>query len=266
MNFEDTQQMYEGSHKLIHKSVIVTGAAQGIGRGVSQRVVELGGRVVAVDLDARALEDLREALGADRCVTVAGNVADASVADRAVAAATEAFGGVTGLVNNAGVTRTALIEKMTLEDWQLVIDVHLTGSFHFLQAVGRHVLARVNAGEEVGASIVNISSDAGRRGTIGQINYGAAKAGVLGLTMCAAREWAKYGIRVNTVGFGVVETRMTETIRSDKFRDRYMQQIPLGRWAQPEEVARPVCFLLSDDASYVTGQHLSVNGGYTIGL
>ncbi len=258
--------MYDSGCNLDGKSIIVTGAAQGIGRAIALHVAELGGRVAAVDLDAEGLNDLQSELGADRCAIVVGNVADASLANRAVSVATEAFGGVTGLVNNAGVTRTALIEKMTAEDWQLVIDVHLTGSFHFLQAVGRHVLSRVNSGETVAAAIVNISSDAGRRGTIGQINYGVAKAGVLGMTMCAAREWAKYGIRVNTVGFGVVETRMTEMIRSEKFRDRYMQQIPLGRWAKTDEVARPVCFLLSDAASYVTGQHLSVNGGYTIGL
>jgi 3-oxoacyl-[acyl-carrier protein] reductase len=127
------------------------------------------------------------------------------------------------------------------------------------------MLARARGGDKTGGSIVNISSDAGRRGTIGQINYGAAKAGLLGLTMCGAREWARYNVRVNTVGFGVVETPMTETIRSDKFADTYLKQIPLGRWAQPGEVARPVCFLLSDAASYITGQHLSANGGYTIG-
>jgi 3-oxoacyl-[acyl-carrier protein] reductase len=120
-------------------------------------------------------------------------------------------------------------------------------------------------GDAAPASIVNISSDAGRRGTIGQINYAAAKAGVFGLTMSAAREWGRHGIRVNTVCFGIVETQMTETIRGEKFRDTCLAQIPLGRWATPAEVARPVCFLLGDEASYITGQHLSVNGGYTIG-
>ena len=116
------------------------------------------------------------------------------------------------------------------------------------------------------AGIVNISSDAGRRGTIGQINYGAAKSGVLGLTMSAAREWGRYRINVNSVCFGMVETPMTETIRSDKFADKYMAQIPMGRMSTPEEVAQPVCFLLSNAASYITGQHLSVNGGYHIGF
>ena len=251
---------------LANKQVIVTGAGQGIGKALSTTVVAMGGKVVAVDLNADALEALQAELGEAHCATVVGSVADPAVAQAAVDAGVKAFGGVNGLVNNAGVTRTAMIEKMTLEQWQTVIDVHLSGSFHFLQALGRHLLPRAKGGEKIAGSIVNISSDAGRRGTIGQINYGAAKAGVLGLTMCAAREWARYNIRCNTVGFGVVDTPMTETIRGEKFADTYLSQIPLGRWGESGEVARPVCFLLSDAASYVTGQHLSVNGGYTIGL
>ena len=122
----------------------------------------------------------------------------------------------------------------------MVIDVHLTGSFNFLQAVGRHMLARSRAGDKSGGAIVNVSSDAGRRGTIGQINYGAAKAGLLGMTMCAAREWAKYNVRVNTIGFGVVETPMTETIRSEKFADTYLAADSAGPLGGAGEVARPV--------------------------
>ncbi|MDO9114962.1 MAG: SDR family NAD(P)-dependent oxidoreductase [Polaromonas sp.] len=251
---------------LDNKQVIVTGAGQGIGKALATTVVAMGGKVVAVDLNADALGTLRAELGEANCVTVTGSVADPAVAQAAVDSGVAAFGGVNGLVNNAGVTRTAMIDKMTLESWQTVIDVHLSGSFYFLQALGRHLLARAKAGEKIAGSIVNISSDAGRRGTIGQINYGTAKAGVLGMTMCAAREWGKFNIRCNTVGFGVVETPMTETIRGEKFAETYLTQIPLGRWGQADEVARPVCFLLSDAASYITGQHLSVNGGYTIGL
>ncbi len=248
------------------KVVIVTGAAQGIGRAIAQLALSQGANVAAVDLNGAALEALRDEAGADRVLPLAGSVADAAFAQKCIDDAVQHFGAVHGLVNNAGITRPAMIEKMTLGDWQQVVDVHLTGSFLFLQAAGRHMLARARAGDKAPGSIINISSDAGRRGTIGQVNYGAAKAGLLGLTMCAAREWAKYGVRVNTIGFGVVETPMTETIRSEKFADTYLAQIPLGRWAEPLEVARPVCFLLSDAASYITGQHLSANGGYTIGL
>jgi 3-oxoacyl-[acyl-carrier protein] reductase len=248
------------------RNIVVTGAAQGIGRAIGNLVLELGGNVTAVDLNAEGVQAFAAEAGADRVLAMAGSVTDAAFAQAVVEQGVARFGAVHGLVNNAGVTRPAMIEKMTLDQWQTVIDVHLTGSFHFLQAVGRHMLARSRAGDKSGGSIVNVSSDAGRRGTIGQINYGAAKAGLLGMTMCAAREWAKYNVRVNTIGFGVVETPMTETIRSEKFADTYLQQIPLGRWAEAGEVARPVCFLLSDAASYVTGQHLSANGGYTIGM
>jgi 3-oxoacyl-[acyl-carrier protein] reductase len=176
------------------------------------------------------------------------------------------FGAVHGLVNNAGIIRPAMIEKMTPKEWQDVIDVHLTGTFFWTQAVGRHMVARAKGGDASGGSIVNISSDAGRKGSVGQVNYAAAKAGMLGVTMTAAREWGRYNIRSNSICFGVVETPMTEVIRGDKFRDRILSQIPLERWAQPEEVVKVVCFLLSDAASYVTGQHLGVNGGFHISL
>jgi 3-oxoacyl-[acyl-carrier protein] reductase len=255
-----------GGLSLAGKTIIVTGAAQGIGRAIAELAIELGGNIVAVDLNTEPLDELRAAVGEDRLLSVGGSVAEPETAERAVAQAVERFGAVHGLVNNAGITRAAMIEKMTLDQWQQVIDVHLTGSFHMLQAVGRHMVATARAQGSVTGSIVNISSDAGRRGTVGQINYSAAKAGALGLTMSAAREWGKYGVRVNSIGFGVVETPMTEIIRGEKFRDTYLSQIPLGRFASPIEVAWPICFLLSDAASYMTGQHLSANGGATIGM
>jgi len=246
-------------------TILVTGAAQGIGRAIADALLARGANVVAVDLDGAGLEALA-ASGAARVLALRGSVADAAFIHDAVGQGVQRYGALHGLVNNAGIVRAAMIDKMALDSWQQVLDVHLTGSFNTLQAVGRHMIERAKAGDAAPGAIVNISSDAGRRGTIGQINYAAAKAGVFGLTMSAAREWGRHGIRVNTVCFGIVETAMTETIRGEKFRDTYLEQIPLGRWATPAEVAKPVCFLLGHEASYITGQHLSVNGGYTIGL
>lgn len=247
-------------------NIIVTGAGQGIGEAIARLVVALGGKAILVDNQGDKLKTLAQTLGTSRCEVHVGSVADPGFVQGMVEQAVAADGVVHGLVNNAGIVRAAMIHKMPIEMWQQVIDVNLSGVFYCLQAVGRHMLDRAEAGDTAPASIVNISSDAGRRGTIGQINYGAAKSGVLGITMSAAREWAGKGIRVNSVCFGVVETQMTETVRSEKFRDRFIAQVPMGRFSTPEEVSQPVCFLLSQAASYITGQHLSVNGGYTIGV
>ena len=246
---------------LENKTVIVTGAAQGIGQAVARLALELGANVVAIDLNGGPIQEMAAA-SAGRVIAFAGNVADPVFAQSSVDAAIARFGKVDGLVNNAGIGRPAMIEKMTLDQWKQVIDVHLTGSFLWLQAVGRHLLQRAKNGEDASGSIVNISSDAGRKGSVGQINYATAKAGMLGMTMSAAREWAKYGIRTNTVCFGLVETPMTEIIRGERFREGALAQIPMGRWGQPEEVVKTVCFLLSDAASYIIGQHIGVNGGY----
>ena len=248
------------------RTIVVTGAGQGIGKALTELGIELGANVVAVDMNADTLHHTLAPLPQHRVLAVVGSVVDPLLAAQAVGDAVARFGAVHGLVNNAGVTRPAMIEKMSAKQWQEVIDVHLTGTFFWTQAVGRHVLERVRAGDSSGGSIVNISSDEGRKGSIGQINYAAAKAGMLGMTMTAAREWGKHNIRSNSVCFGVVETPMTEVVRGEKFRDGMLAQIPMGRWAQPEEVVKTVCFLLSDGASYITGQHLAVNGGFHISL
>jgi 3-oxoacyl-[acyl-carrier protein] reductase len=248
------------------RTVVVTGAAQGIGKAMAELSLSLGANIVAVDLNGETLAAAAAAMPQDRVLSVQGSVADPAVADRAVSEALARFGAVHGLVNNAGIIRPAMIDKMTDAQWRDVIDVHLSGSFYWTRAVGRHMVERAKGGDKTGGSIVYISSDAGRKGSIGQINYAAAKAGLMGMAMTAAREWGRYNIRANSVCFGVVETPMTEVVRGEKFRDGMLAQIPLGRWSTPEEAATSACFLLSDAASYITGQHLGVNGGFHISV
>jgi 3-oxoacyl-[acyl-carrier protein] reductase len=242
------------------RSIIVTGAAQGIGRTVAELVVSLGGNAIMVDRSEAQLIEAANALG-DNALPLVGSVTDPAFVTHTLERSVARFGAVHGLVNNAGITRPAMINKMAIEDWNLVIDVNLTAPFMWLQAVGIHMIERAKGGDVAPGAIVNVSSDAGKSGSYGQINYAAAKAGILGQTMSAAKEWGRYNIRVNSVCFGVVETPMTETVRGDRFRDTYLNKTPLGRFASTLEVARPICFLLSDAASFITGQHLVADGG-----
>ena len=244
--------------------IMVTGGGQGIGRQLAEQLLSLEAKVALVDIDADMLAEARDALGASRVSTYCGDVSDPEFVNATVDSIVDDQGDLHGLINNAGIVRAAMASEMAIEQWHQVIGVNLTGAFICLQAVGRHLISKAKEGDPNPGSIVNISSDAGRRGTIGQINYGAAKSGVLGLTMCSAREWGRYNINVNSVCYGMVETAMTETIRQEKFRDKYLSQIPLGRFSTTGDVAPATCFLLSDAASYITGQHLSIDGGFYI--
>jgi len=246
--------------QLKNKVAIVTGAAQGIGAAVARAFAGEGARVAVVDLAVERAESVAgelRAAGGD-AVGIGCNVATREDVDAMVAAVDARFGRVDILVNNAGIIRPAMLHKMSAAQWDEVLAVHLTGSFNCLQAVAPGMMERRYG------RIVNVTSAAGVLGTIGQINYSAAKAGILGLTMSAAKELAKHGITVNAIAPGAA-TPMTETIRTDeRFREKYLDRIPLGRWAEPAEIAPVFVFFASDASAYVTGQVLAADGGMTI--
>ena len=238
----------------------MTGAAQGIGAAVARAFVHEGARVCVADVDvdrARGVAAALVASGGD-AFALGCDVSRRDEVDAMVAAARERFGAIDVLVNNAGIIRPAMLDRMTPAQWDEVVGVHLTGSFQCLQAVVPGMIERKSG------RIVNVTSAAGLLGTIGQINYSAAKAGIVGLTMSAAKELGRHGITVNAVAPGAA-TAMTETIRTDpRFRESYLARIPLGRWAEPEEIAPVFVFFASDAARYVTGQVLAADGGMTI--
>lgn len=241
------------------RTIVVTGAGQGIGKALVELSIALGANVVALDLNAETLQAALAPLPQERVLAVVGSVVDADLAAQAVADAVARFGAVHGLVNNAGITRPAMIDKMTARQWQDVIDVHLTGTFFWTQAVGRHMLERARGGDRTGGSIVNISSDAGRKGSVGQINYAAAKAGMLGMTRALAIEVGGHGITVNCVGPGWIQTASSSEAEIVAGR-----HTPVGRPGTPAEVGHAALFLAGEEASYITGQMLVVDGGNII--
>jgi 3-oxoacyl-[acyl-carrier protein] reductase len=239
------------------KSAVVTGGSRGIGRAICLRLAEQGADVVfsyrGNETAAAATAAAIEGLGR-RAIAFQGDVTDPLAAEALVKAAPEAFGKVDILVNNAGITRDDLIMRMDLDAWRSVLETNLFGAFYTTKAVTRPML------KARGGRIVNITSVSGQAGQTGQANYSAAKAGLIGLTKATARELASRGITANAVAPGFVLTELTQDL-PDALKDEIIKRTPLARFGTPEEIATAVAFLASDDAAYITGQVLAVDGG-----
>jgi len=243
--------------KLAGRVAVVTGASGALGGAIALGLAREGAAIVAhyssnreaAEAVAGAIRDL-----GGRAQSVQGDLTRAEDARRVVDGALETFGGLSILVNNAGITRDTLVLRMKEEDWSAVINTNLSGAFHCIKAALREFL-RARSGR-----IINITSVAGQMGTAGQANYAAAKAGLIGLTKAVAREVASRGITVNAVAPGFIDAGMTLQLPADLVH-RYIEQVPLGRAGKPEEVAAAVVFLASDEAAYITGQVINVDGG-----
>ena len=237
--------------------VLITGASRGLGRSMALEFGRCGYRVAVhyVNSKESAEEVAAEILGAGGKSTVfSGNVANSTDCSELINNVVTEFGGLEVLINNAGITRDTLVLRMKDQDWQSVIDTNLSSVFYLAKAVLRGMI-RQKFGR-----IINISSVSGLLGNAGQANYVAAKAGIIGLTKSLAREYAAKGITVNAVAPGFIQSDMTDTL-PDELKEQYLSQIPVGRFGQPNEVAKAVVFLASKDASYINGQTLPVDGG-----
>jgi 3-oxoacyl-[acyl-carrier protein] reductase len=266
---------------------IITGSGRGIGAATAKLMVAEGARVVVSDLDpapAEAVADEINKAGGE-AIAVPGDVTDPAFPDALMKATVDAFGKITILVNNAGYTWDGVIHKTTDPQWNAIIDVHLTAPFRIIRATAPYMREAAKAEMAAGnkpqpRSIINVSSTSGIHGNAGQINYAAAKMGIVGMTKTVAREWGNFNIRCNAVAFGTIETRLiqakeqgeTITVEGEKIaigipqhmRDMLTMLIPLGRTATPEEAAGGILLLASPYASYITGHTLEVTGGYGI--
>jgi 3-oxoacyl-[acyl-carrier protein] reductase len=270
--------------KLENKVALVSGSGRGIGREIALKLAHEGARVVVNDLDPEpAAQVVAEITGAGgQAVACAGSVTDSGFADRFVATAVDTYGGLDIIVNNAGYTWDNVVQKMTDEQWEAMLAVHLTAPFRILRAASSFIrdAARREAEEsrDVFRKVVNISSTSGVYGNAGQANYAAAKAGINGLTKAMAKEWGRYKVNVNSVAFGLIKTRLTEAdanagatinVQGNEIRVGVNPQIlknaeamiPLGRGGTPEEAAGAVYLFCIPESNYVSGQVLVCGGG-----
>ncbi|HWJ02191.1 MAG TPA: 3-oxoacyl-ACP reductase FabG [Verrucomicrobiae bacterium] len=243
--------------KLEGKVAVVTGAKDGIGRAIAVALGEAGADVALVSRSITPEDEVvREIQALDRrCAVIQADVAKRDSVLSMVESVAAQLGPVDILVNNAGLTRPGMLHKLTEEQWDEVLNVHLKGSFLCTQAVAPGMMQRGSG------RIINVTSSAGLQGTIGQANYAAAKGGINAFTKSAARELAKYGITVNAIS-PFAETKMTHKIATDpKLREKYLDKVPMGRFGKAEEMAPAVVFLASPAAGYITGQILCIDGG-----
>jgi 3-oxoacyl-[acyl-carrier protein] reductase len=246
--------------KLEGKVALVTGSSRGVGKAVALGFAASGADVVinytsnqnAADNVVSEIQSMGRS-----AVAVKADVAVKTDVERLVNTAAEKFGKLDILVNNAGFTRPAMMVKMSEDQWDQVVDIHLKGAFLCSQAAGR-LMKEQNSGK-----IINVTSVAGIVGTVGQINYSAAKGGIISMTKSIAREMARYNVCANVISLGIVATDMTEKIRTDeKLKEIYMNRILLKRFAEPDDISPAFVFFASDESNYITGQLICVDGGY----
>ncbi len=245
--------------RLEGRIAVVTGGGRGIGRAICLAYAKEGANVIvnyaSKDQPAQEVVEMIKKIGR-QAVAVKGNVAVKADVDRIIQTAIDQFGKIDILVNNAGVSKPNMLYKMTEEQWDEVIDIHLKGPFLCIQAASKYMM------EKKYGKIINMTSSAGLWGTKGQINYSSAKGGIIALTKSAARELGSYGITVNVVQPGYVSTEMMEKVRADpKLKEIYTGRVLLGRFAEPDEVAPTFVFLASEESNYITGQLICVDGG-----
>ncbi|WP_404314853.1 3-oxoacyl-ACP reductase FabG [Prescottella equi] len=235
------------------RTAVITGGAQGIGLAIARTFAAHGARVVIGDLDENAARKVASALETD-AIAVRCNVASAEDMTRLLDAARDEYGSLDIMVNNAGITRDATMRRMTVQDFDDVIDVHLRGCWN-----GTRLAAGIMR-QSGGGTIVNLSSISGKVGFIGQTNYSAAKAGIVGLSKAAAKEVAHLGVRINVIAPGLIRTAMTEAM-PQRVWDQKMNEVPMQRAGEPEEIASVALFYASDLSSYMTGTVAEVTGG-----